>query len=59
MLILRDCLRYVHVCFSDQDEQFESWRQEFLQERSLRIVREREIMKETAERCKYVLEIFT
>ncbi|UJR30256.1 hypothetical protein I4U23_017794 [Adineta vaga] len=37
---------------SDQDEQFESWRQEFLQERSLRIVREREIMKETAERCK-------
>ncbi|CAF1134191.1 unnamed protein product [Adineta ricciae] len=36
----------------DQDEQFESWRQEFLQERSLRIVREREIMKETAERCK-------
>ncbi|CAF1129789.1 unnamed protein product [Rotaria sp. Silwood1] len=37
---------------SDQDEQFESWRKEFQQERLLRIVREREIMKETAKRCK-------
>ncbi|CAF0802367.1 unnamed protein product [Adineta steineri] len=37
---------------SEQDEQFESWRKEFQQERLLRIVREREIMKETAKRCK-------
>jgi hypothetical protein len=40
------------VFSSDQDEQFESWRKEFQQERLLRIVREREIMKETAKRCK-------
>ena len=32
---------------SNQDEQFESWRKEFQQERLLRIVREREMMKET------------
>lgn len=37
---------------NNQDDQFESWRKEFQQERMLRIVREREIMKETAKRCK-------
>ena len=40
------------IFFSDQDEQFENWRREFQQERLVRIVREREIMKETAKRCK-------
>ncbi|CAF1664191.1 unnamed protein product [Rotaria magnacalcarata] len=43
---------HVFVYHSEQDEQFESWRKEFQQERLLRIVREREIMKETAKRCK-------
>ncbi|CAF4454627.1 unnamed protein product [Rotaria socialis] len=47
-----DFSMYVFVYHSEQDEQFESWRKEFQQERLLRIVREREIMKETAKRCK-------
>ncbi|CAF0732478.1 unnamed protein product [Didymodactylos carnosus] len=41
-----------NIMISEREEDFESWRKEFQQERLLRIVREREIMKETAKRCK-------